>query len=144
MREALHVLDNEPVRLPLSATTEEINNFKKLADKDLYQCPYCHAKLIVKSGEERGLYFSHQHSESCEISRKVDKAEKKYSKQVARETKKHKVIIDIIYDELVVQSKIKPNIEVEYGFKAMPDLNEYPDIWVKVDNKELQSLLLLT
>jgi competence CoiA-like predicted nuclease len=65
MREALHVIDKKLERLPFSATGDEALNYKKLAEKDLFQCPYCSAKLIVKHGEERGLNFSHQHSEAC-------------------------------------------------------------------------------
>jgi hypothetical protein len=89
LREALHVIDNELVSLPYSVTGEEVSNFKKLAEKDLFQCPYCSAKLIVKYGDERGLYFSHQHSEACVDSKNVDKAEKRYRKQTERETKIH-------------------------------------------------------
>jgi hypothetical protein len=57
-------------------------------------------QLIVKAGEKRGIYFSHLHSEACATSIIVDKAEKRYSKQIEHETPKHKVLIDIVYDEL--------------------------------------------
>lgn len=136
LREALHVIDNEVVRLPDSTSSEEVSNFKKLADKDLFQCPYCFAKLIVKYGEEKGLYFSHQQSEACEESRTVDKAEKRYSKQTEREAKIHKVMVNIVHDELTVQAKNNPQITVDYGFKAKSFLKEYPDIWVKIAEKE--------
>jgi hypothetical protein len=39
LREALHVIDKEPFILPYSATIEEVTNFKKLAEKDLFRCP---------------------------------------------------------------------------------------------------------
>ncbi len=45
MREALHVIDNEITSLPESATREEIDNLKKLAEKGLFQCPYCKVKI---------------------------------------------------------------------------------------------------
>ncbi|MEL3972046.1 competence protein CoiA family protein [Rossellomorea oryzaecorticis] len=137
MREALHVIDNELVKLPYSATDDEVNNFKKLAKKEIYQCPYCQARLIVKHGEERGLYFSHQHSEACEESRMVDKAEKKYTKQIERESKLHKVLIDIILDELEIKSKVNKEMFVNVGYKAKTDWKEYPDIYVKIPKKEL-------
>ncbi|MFE7062058.1 competence protein CoiA family protein [Sutcliffiella sp. NPDC057660] len=137
MREALHVIDNELVHLPYSATDDDVTNFKKLAKKEIYQCPYCQAKLIVKHGEERGLYFSHQHSEACEESRMVDKAEKRYTKQTERESSLHKVLIDIIMDELEIKAKINNGMFVNVGYKAKAEWKEYPDIYVKLPKKEL-------
>jgi hypothetical protein len=136
LREALHVIDNEMTSLPDSATKEEVNNLKKLAEKDLFQCPYCKAKLIVKYGEERGLYFSHQHSEACEVSKKIDQAEKRYRKQLERETKNHNAMLYILHDELASQAKMNSMIKLDYGYKAKPELKEYPDIWVKIGEKE--------
>ena len=136
MREALHVIDNELIKLPNFATNEEVSNLKKLAEKDLFQCPYCKAKLIVKYGDEKGLYFSHQHSEACEESRKIDQAEKRYSRQIERETKTHNIIQTILYDELSNQARTNPMIQVDYGYKAKSDLKEYPDIWVKKGDTE--------
>lgn len=136
MREALHVIDNEMTSLPDSTTKEEVNNLKKLAEKDLFQCPYCKAKLIVKYGEERGLYFSHQHSEACEVSKKIDQAEKRYRKQLERETTNHHAMLAILHDELTNQAKINSMIQLDYGYKAKPELKEYPDIWMKIGEKE--------
>ncbi|WP_053361476.1 competence protein CoiA family protein [Bacillus sp. FJAT-27251] len=136
MREALHVIDNEIIGLPYKASSDEINNYKKLANKELYQCPYCKAILIVKSGDERGLYFSHKHSEACIESRQMDKAEKKYRKQIEGESVLHRTMVDIVYDELTIQSKMKSNIEVNYGYRAKPELKEYPDVWIKIDTVE--------
>lgn len=136
MREALHVIDNELTSLPYSATIEGVSNLKKLAEKDLFQCPYCKAKLIVKNGDERGLYFSHQHSEACEISKKIDQAEKRYRKQTERETKVHHAMLAILHDELANKKKKNSISELEYGYKAKPELKEYPDIWVKIGEKE--------
>lgn len=137
MREALHVIDNELVHLPYSATDDDVSNFKKLAKKEIYQCPYCQAKLIVKHGSERGLYFSHQHSEACEESRMVDNAEKRYTKQVERESSLHKVLLDIIMDELEVKARINHGMFVNVGYKEKADWKEYPDIYVKLPNKEI-------
>ncbi|EKN65946.1 competence protein CoiA-like family [Neobacillus bataviensis LMG 21833] len=136
MREALHVIDNEMTSLPDSATREEVDNLKKLAEKGLFQCPYCKAKLIVKFGEERGQYFSHQHSEACEISKKIDQAEKRYRKQLARETTNHHAMLAILHNELANQAKMNSMIQLDYGYKAKPELKEYPDIWMKIGEKE--------
>jgi hypothetical protein len=136
VREALHVIDRHLVYLPIAASNEVITNIKKLAKKGLYQCPYCKANLIVKSGDERGLHFSHLHSEACVESKKIDQAERKYRKQTERETKKQKVLVDFIYDELSKQSKLKEDMYVEYGYKAKTKLKEYPDIIVKNGEKE--------
>lgn len=136
LKEALHVIDNEVYRLPYSTTKEEVNNFKKLADKDLFQCPHCKAKLIVKYGDTKGIYFSHQHSEACEESKKIDQAEKRYSRQIERETKIHNTIQAILHDEISNQAKGNPMIKVDYGYRAKPELKEFPDIWVKVADRE--------
>lgn len=136
MREALHVIDKEIFDLPPSASKETISNLKKLAQKNLFECPYCHAKLIVRAGEERGLHFSHLHSEACETSKKVDQAERKYQKQIERETKIHNVIINILHDELSARAKRNTNISAQYGYKAKSALKEFPDIWVKIGTKE--------
>lgn len=64
MREALHVIDRKIVKLPKNAADVEVENYRELAKKKLYECPYCQALLIVKHGEERGLHFSHMHSET--------------------------------------------------------------------------------
>jgi hypothetical protein len=143
LREALHVIDSEIFRLPSSTTKEEVSNLKKLADKDIFQCPYCKAKLIVKYGDEKGLYFSHLHSEACEESRKIDHAEKRYNRQIERETKIHNTIQAILLDEISIQAKNNPIIKVDYGYKAKPHLIEYPDIWVKVADRDF-ALLVVT
>jgi Competence protein CoiA-like family len=137
MREALHVIDNEIVKLPYTVTADEVANFKKLAKKEIYQCAHCQAKLVVKYGEIMGLYFSHQHSEACEESRIIDKAEKKYTKQTERESKLHRVMVDIILDELKVKAKVNENMYINLGYKEKPDWKEYPDIYVRLPDKEL-------
>ncbi|SEO09093.1 Competence protein CoiA-like family protein [Terribacillus saccharophilus] len=137
MREALHVLDKQLVKLPYNASDEEITTYRKLAKKETYVCPYCEALLIVRHGQKRGLHFSHLHSETCEESILIDKAEKKYTKQTERETKLHGVLIDIILDELNTKSKIYDNMHVNLGYKEKPNWAEYPDIYVKLPDKEL-------
>lgn len=113
-----------------------MGNLKKLAEKDLFQCPHCKAKLIVKYGDRKGIYFSHQHSEACEESRKIDQAEKRYIRQIERETKIHHTIQAILYDEISTQARNKSMIQVDYGYRAKPELKEYPDIWVEIADRE--------
>ena len=136
LREALHVIDKEIFELPYTANKDTISNIKKLAQKDLFECPYCHAKLLVKAGEERCLYFSHQHSEACEQSKQVDQAERKYKKQIERETEIHNVIVHILHDELSTQARRNTKISTDYGYKVKSELKELPDIWVKIGDKE--------
>lgn len=137
MREALHVTDGTIERMPDTITKEVVRNYRLLAEKNIYICPYCNSNLIVKHGEERGTYFSHKHSEACEESVLADVAEKKYSKQIARESKEHRAIVDIIYDELSVTTKYESDKEVDYGYKAKKHLNHYPDVFLKIGETEL-------
>lgn len=136
VRIALHNIDNEIIPIPAFPSKEEVKNYKKLADKELYQCPYCHAILKIKYGDIRGMYFSHKHSEACEESRKLDKATTRYYNQIKRELPVHKVMVEFLYDEIKVQSKVYKHIETQYGYIALSNLKEYPDIWLKIKDKE--------
>ena len=137
MRYALHTIDNELEYLPYKVNKEDVSNYKQLANKGIYQCPDCKANLIVKYGEERGMYFSHLHSEACMESKQTDRALTRYNKQNQRETKKHRAIIDIVYDELNAQSKINRHLSVEFGFRAKPNFKVIPDILLTIDQKEI-------
>ncbi|MFP5108535.1 DUF3895 domain-containing protein [Neobacillus sp. C211] len=118
----------------------EIEQLKKRADKGAFRCPYCEETLILRSGEIREEHFSHRHSKSCEISN----ASEVYQKQIKRESKKHSVIKDIIYDELKVQEKVNEDLDVGYGFvkKATEKWKCYPDIIVKNKDNELAITIL--
>lgn len=135
MREAKHRIDNDLIQLPLTATAATINNYKKLSKKDIFECPFCQAKLIVKSGEIKGIFFSHLHGEACEQSKQQDKAEKKYIKQIDREIESHSTLVNIIYNELVVKSKINSSMSVSYGYKSGLNLKEVPDVIVQTNGK---------
>ncbi|UJW57969.1 competence protein CoiA-like family [Bacillus sp. A116_S68] len=137
MREALHVTEGTIEKMPDTITKEEVRNYRLLAEKNIYICPYCNSNLIVKHGEERGTYFSHKHFEACEESVLADVAEKKYSKQTARESKEHRAIVDIIYDELSVTTRYESDKEVDYGYKAKKHLNHFPDVLLKIGETEL-------
>jgi len=136
MKEALHSLEKQIIRIPPVSTIEEIRNWKMLAKKGVFQCPFCNAKLKVRSGDYREVHFSHLTSESCEISRKLTKAEKRYSKQVARESENQPAIISMIMDELRQTEKLNQNVKADFGYRAKMDLTEYPDIWLKVKDIE--------
>lgn len=69
----------------------------------------------------------------------AEKAEKRYQKQTARETKSHRLMLTILYDELKKQSQanIWSDMQVEFGHEAKMQLQYYPDIWVKIGQKEI-------
>jgi hypothetical protein len=137
MREAYHVIDKIVERLPLTISPSEAATFKQLAKKGIYLCPYCQAELMVKSGELKEIHFSHKYSEACMESTVADKSEKKYRKQVARETPKHRTLVDIFIDELKITSKINPQVFVDYGYRAKMNLTQYPDIWLEINGAEI-------
>ncbi|MBM4761440.1 competence protein CoiA family protein [Bacillus sp. B15-48] len=118
----------------------EINKLKKRADKGAFQCPYCLESLILKSGEIREEHFAHRHSKSCEVS----VASEVYQKQVKRESKKHSVMKEIIYDELKTQEKINDRLKVDYGYikKASEKWSYYPDIVIDSEGRELAIIIL--
>lgn len=136
MRVAIHIIEKKLYHISRSITEDEISNLKKLAEKGLFQCPFCDSKLKVRSGEKREVHFSHHHSESCEESKVVDKAEKKYINQIKRETPKHQTMVQIVYDELQVQSRTRTGMDVDLGYSAKSHLSEFPDVWVKLGDKE--------
>lgn len=137
MREAYHVIDKVIEKLPITVSQSEAESYKQLAKKGIYLCPYCQAELMVKYGELKEIHFSHKYSEACMESTVADKSEKKYRKQVERETPKHKTLVDIFIDELKVTSKINPNVSVDYGYRAKMNLTQYPDIWLKINDAEI-------
>jgi len=123
-----------------SDSKDEIEQLKKRAEKGAFRCPYCDETLILKSGDIREEHFAQRHSKSCEISA----ASEVYHKQVKRESKKHSIIKNIIYNELEVQARLKEDLDVGYGFveKAAEKWKYYPDIIVKNKNKELAITVL--
>ena len=142
MKEALHVVENKLYRIGNLTSTADIQNYKQLAKKGLFRCQYCNAELLVRSGEIKETHFAHWRSESCEESRIIEFAEKKYENQTKRESPQHRAVVDRMYDELKVQSHYKP-LNVEYGYKAKTQLSEFPDVWVEMNGKEF-ALCILT
>ncbi len=113
---------------------------KKRGDKGAFLCPYCNEILTPKLGDIREKHFAHRHSKSCKLS----VASEVYQVQVKRESKKHSVMKDIIYDELKTQEKIREDLHVGYGFKtkASEGWHFYPDIIVRNKEKELAITIL--
>lgn len=57
MKEAWHLNDKKIYFISQSLSEIEIKNLKQIAKKGTFSCPYCSAKLIVKSGEKMGNFF---------------------------------------------------------------------------------------
>jgi len=143
LQEAIYEGKDFNLNLYLESKTNikaEIEHLKKRADKGAFCCPYCSETLILRSGEIREEHFSHRHSKSCEIST----ASEVYHKQIKRESKKHSVIKDIIYNELKLQERVNDDLDVDYGFitKATEKWKYYPDIIVKTKDNELAISIL--
>lgn len=117
----------------------EVERLKKAADKGAFTCPYCNRILKLKAGDIYEKHFFHP-SNSCAIS----EASETYQKQIKRESKKHSVMKEIIYDELKTQEKINDNLHVEYGYieKAEEKWKYYPDIIIENNKTELAITIL--
>lgn len=122
-----------------SSAKEEVKRLKKAADKGAFTCPYCSGVLKLKAGEIYEKHFFHPNN-SCTIS----EASETYQKQIKRESKKHSVMKEIIYDELKTQEKINDHLHVGYGYieKADEKWKYYPDIIVNNDKNEIAITIL--
>lgn len=119
---------------------KDINDLKKRADKGAFSCPLCKASLIVKSGDIRGVFFSHSSGESCVLTESY----KTYKKQTARESKNHSVMREIVHEVLKNQEKIKPHLHVEFGYiaKAEEKWSQFPDIILQNRGQEIAISIL--
>jgi len=143
LREALYEGDYFDLKVYLESKLDkkvEIVKLKKRADKGAFRCPYCDEILILKSGEVREEHFSHRHSKACEIST----ASEVYQKQIKRESRKHSLMKEIIYDELKSQEKLTTDLQVDYGFisKGKEKWKYYPDIVMNNKGKEVAITIL--
>ena len=144
MQEALYEGKNFHLKVYLESTEDvkaKLAQLKKRADKGAFSLPFCNETLILKSGEIREEHFAHRHSKSCEIS----VASEVYQRQVKRESKRHSVMKEIIYDELKTQEKINNDLHVEYGYitKAPEKWRYYPDIIINNKGRE-RAITILT
>lgn len=57
MREAWHKNDEKIYLIPQNLSERDVENHKQIAKKGTFTCPYCEAKLIVKSGDVLEIIF---------------------------------------------------------------------------------------
>ncbi|MER1985731.1 MAG: competence protein CoiA family protein [Solibacillus sp.] len=132
MREAIHVNDQKKYNIPQNLPDEEIQNLKLIANKGTFKCPYCNAKLYVKSGPIHGNYFSHQHGEGCELSKQSEARSRKYEQQKKNDTPRHPQILAQMYDELHVLSKVYSHLTCSLGYLDAIFLKYIPDISLQI------------
>ena len=111
-----------------SARKRVLEKYKKAAEKKAMTCPYCQEQLLLRAGEVRDAHFAHLSGQTCQESNAYDT----YTKQLARESPKHTVMKEIIYNELKGQERLRPDLKVEYGYKekAKERWSQYPDIYL--------------
>lgn len=136
MREAWHKNDEKIYLIPQNLSERDVENHKQIAKKGTFTCPYCEAKLIVKSGDVLGNYFSHLHGEGCEISKQSEARYKKYEKQKKNDTPRHPQILSIMNDELEVLSRVYPYLTSSYGYLDTEFSMYIPDISLKINDKK--------
>lgn len=113
-----------------------VDQLKKLAEKNLYICPYCEVSLRVKSGDKRGTYFAHPPNLACVESKQVEASYRQYQKQIQRESFRHPVLVSMIKDELVTAAVGKDLLEIKEGYRVPQFTKHFPDLYVKIGRKE--------
>lgn len=111
-----------------------IDKYRKAAEKKAMICPFCFEELRLRAGEINEIHFAHLKGKSCQGAEAYDT----YHNQTKRESKKHSVIKEIIYNELKGQELIRPDLKVEYGYKekAEEKWKHYPDIYLNKNGRE--------
>ena len=127
-------INTEINRLNESDKDKTIDKYKKIAEKGAITCPFCNEKMLLRAGKVRDIHFAHLKGKTCLESEAYDS----YQYQTKRESKKHSVIKEIIYNELKSQEIIKPDLKVEYGYKekAKEKWKHYPDIYMCKNGRE--------
>lgn len=134
MREAWHKNDKKIYLIPQTLSKSEVENHKQIAKKGTFSCPYCEARLTVKSGEIPGNYFSHLHGEGCQPAKQSEARFRKYEKLKKDDTPRHSQILALMYNELEVLSKIYPQLSVSYAY-LNHNFNTYiPDLFLKIND----------
>ncbi|WP_336637851.1 competence protein CoiA family protein [Lysinibacillus fusiformis] len=136
MRDAWHNNNGEMYAIPYNLSAAEIENLQIVARKGTFSCPYCKAALYIRHGDINGTYFSHQHGESCEPSKVVTAAYKRYVKQKKRESHRQELIVTMMRDELNVLSRIYSTLEVKFGYLDLAFNNHIPDLIVTIQNRK--------
>lgn len=132
MREALHVNNQQLYIIPQDLTDSEIENHKQNANKGTFICPYCEAKLKVRSGPILGNYFAHLHGEGCEPSKQSEARSKKYEKLKKDDTPRHPQILAMMFDELDVLSRVYDHITCMHGYLDTTFSTYFPDISLQI------------
>lgn len=132
MREALHVNNQQLYFIPQDLSDIEIENHKQNANKGTFNCPYCEAKLKVRSGPVLGNYFAHLHGEGCEPSKQSEARSKKYEQLKKDDTPRHPQILAMMFDELEVLSKVYDHISCNRGYLDTTFSKFIPDISLKI------------
>ncbi|KXH81856.1 competence protein CoiA family protein [Sporosarcina sp. HYO08] len=132
MREALHVNDQQLYIIPQDLTETEVENHRQIAKKGTFICPYCEAKLHVRSGPILGNYFSHQHGEGCEPSKQSEARSRRYEQLKKNDTPRQSQILALMYDELHVLSKVYTHINCTRGYLDTNFTKYVPDISLKI------------
>lgn len=143
MREAWHKNDEKIYLIPQNLSEREVENHKQIAKKGTFTCPYCKAKLIVKSGDVLGNYFSHLHGEGCGISKQSEARYKKYEKQKKNDTPRYSQILSLMNDELEVLCRVYPYLTNSYGYLDTEFSKYIPDISLKI-NDQKYALTIIT
>lgn len=132
MREALHVNNQQLYFIPQDLSDIEIENHKQNANKGTFICPYCDAKLKVRSGPVLGNYFAHLHGEGCEPSKQSEARFNKYEHLKKDDTPRHPQILAMMFDELDVLSKVYNHISCNHGYLDTTFSKYIPDITLKI------------
>lgn len=136
MREALHINNQQIYFIPQNLSDSEIDNHKQNANKGTFICPYCQAKLKVRSGPVLGNYFAHLHGEGCEPSKQSEARSKKYEELKKDDTPRHPQILALMLDEFEVLSKVYPHISCSRGYLDATFSKYIPDISLKINEHQ--------
>jgi len=136
MNFAINKGDNTEEFIEALKDYHSIDQLKKLAEKNLYICPYCEVSLRVKSGDKRGTYFAHPSNLACVESKQVEAAYRQYKKQIHRESFRHPVLVSMIKDELETAADGKDVLEIKEGYRMPQFTKHFPDLYVKIGRKE--------
>ncbi|WP_052947819.1 competence protein CoiA family protein [Aneurinibacillus tyrosinisolvens] len=117
----------------------DLELIRNIGKKGGYTCPFCHSKLVIRSGDIKDRHFAHESGTSCFEAKMQEKQINKYKQQKKRESPKHGVILSFIYNELKGQESLHTDVFVEQGVaaKAKEGWKYYPDLILKIKNREV-------
>lgn len=136
MNYAIHSLDRNEEFISQLLEKQTIEELKKVAEKNTYECPYCQETLHVRGGTVYECHFYHLHNEACDPAKQVRKSYRQYQKQIKRESTKHSVLVSIVKDELRTAASGKENIEIVEGYRVAKFKKHFPDLYVCIGSRE--------